>query len=157
MDTRSTRRQSQNQRPSYPHNVPQSAPTSPSGSMFQSTSSLASISSINTTNSQRPSTMLRTQQDGLASAPLPSPSSSQPNAYFGTLAQQPPTSHPSQQQQQRMPQQQQTVAGTYLGQRGDGGGAPETTPFLKDFNLVAEAAKRAQMACIARDLGEMGL
>jgi hypothetical protein len=36
------------------------------------------------------------------------------------------------------------------------GGAPETAPFLKDFNLVAEAAKRAQMACLTRDFGDIG-
>jgi hypothetical protein len=34
---------------------------------------------------------------------------------------------------------------------------PETAPFLNDFNLVAEAAKRAQMACLSRDLGDIGL
>lgn len=44
-----------------------------------------------------------------------------------------------------------------MGQRGDGGGTPETAPFLKDFNLVAEAAKRAQMACLMRDMGEVEL
>ncbi|KAF2774230.1 hypothetical protein EJ03DRAFT_346857 [Teratosphaeria nubilosa] len=32
-----------------------------------------------------------------------------------------------------------------------------TTPNGRDFNLVAEAAKRAQMACLARDLGDVGL
>lgn len=68
-----------------------------------------------------------------------------------------------QQQQQRIPQQQQqqqqqqAMSGQYLGQRGDGGGTPETAPFLKDFNLVAEAAKRAQVACLTRDLGDVGL
>jgi len=44
-----------------------------------------------------------------------------------------------------------------MGQRGDGSGAPETAPFLRDFSLIAEAAKRAQMACLARDLGDVGL
>lgn len=45
-----------------------------------------------------------------------------------------------------------------MGQRGGGSGAaPETAPFLQDFNLVAEAAKRAQMACLERDLGDVGL
>ncbi|TGO35829.1 hypothetical protein BHYA_0145g00310 [Botrytis hyacinthi] len=33
----------------------------------------------------------------------------------------------------------------------------ETSPFLKDFNLVAEAAKRAQMACLMRDMESCGL
>ncbi|KAF7947014.1 uncharacterized protein EAE97_004263 [Botrytis byssoidea] len=33
----------------------------------------------------------------------------------------------------------------------------ETSPFLKDFNLVAEAAKRAQMACLMRDMEGCGL
>ncbi|OAX83635.1 hypothetical protein ACJ72_02004 [Emergomyces africanus] len=32
-----------------------------------------------------------------------------------------------------------------------------TAAFLKDFNLVAEAAKRAQMAVIARDLEGISL
>ncbi|KAK9769526.1 hypothetical protein AB5N19_08912 [Seiridium cardinale] len=32
-----------------------------------------------------------------------------------------------------------------------------TEPFLRDFNLVAEAAKRAQMACLMRDMESCGL
>ena len=160
METRSQRRKPQNQRPPYPQLTPQSAPTSPTSSVFQSSSSLASISSINTSavaqqQYQQRQNMRQTQQEGFASAPLPSPSSSQPNTYFGSLVQQAPTSHPS--QQSRIPGQGQTVAGTYLGQRGDGGGTPETAPFLKDFNLVAEAAKRAQMACLTRDLADVGM
>ncbi|PGH09469.1 hypothetical protein GX51_00574 [Blastomyces parvus] len=35
--------------------------------------------------------------------------------------------------------------------------AQGTAAFLKDFNLVAEAAKRAQMAVIARDLEGISL
>lgn len=31
------------------------------------------------------------------------------------------------------------------------------SPFVKDFNLVAEAAKRAQLACLTRDLEGVGL
>ncbi|TVY92110.1 hypothetical protein LAWI1_G002519, partial [Lachnellula willkommii] len=59
-----------------------------------------------------------------------------------------PTQH---QQAQAAPQQQnqQTAAGS-----GDSGG---TTPFLRDFNLVAEAAKRAQMAVLMRDMEAVGL
>lgn len=35
--------------------------------------------------------------------------------------------------------------------------ADATLPFLRDFNLVAEAAKRAQMAVLLRDLEAVGL
>ncbi|KAH9826039.1 hypothetical protein Tdes44962_MAKER03822 [Teratosphaeria destructans] len=87
------------------------------------------------------------------SAPLPSPSTQQqPASYFGSLAH---TSHP--QSLPRIPAGQQHQTPGYTGQRGAGGGVPETQPFLQDFNLVAEAAKRAQMACLARDLGDVGL
>ena len=152
METR-PHRQSQSQRPPYPLTSRQSAPTSPA---FQSSSSSSSsISSINTAVAQQSSDM----PPGVVSAPLPSPSSSQPMSYFGSLAQQAPSSQASQQQQQqqqRIPQGQ-NVSGAYLGQRGDGSGAPETAPYLKDFSLLAEAAKRAQMACLTRDLGDVGL
>ncbi|RFU34199.1 hypothetical protein B7463_g2113, partial [Scytalidium lignicola] len=36
-------------------------------------------------------------------------------------------------------------------------GASATLPFLRDFNLVAEAAKRAQMAVMMRDFEGIGL
>ncbi len=35
--------------------------------------------------------------------------------------------------------------------------APSTDVFLKDFTLVAEAAKRAQMAVMMRDFESVGL
>lgn len=34
---------------------------------------------------------------------------------------------------------------------------PSTDPFLKDFTLVAEAAKRAQVAVMVRDFEEVGI
>lgn len=34
---------------------------------------------------------------------------------------------------------------------------PSTDVFLKDFTLVAEAAKRAQMACLMRDMESVRL
>ncbi|KAH8911792.1 hypothetical protein BR93DRAFT_973383 [Coniochaeta sp. PMI_546] len=34
--------------------------------------------------------------------------------------------------------------------------SPSTDPFLRDFTLVAEAAKRAQMAVLVRDLENIG-
>ncbi|KAK5124687.1 hypothetical protein LTR85_001400 [Meristemomyces frigidus] len=154
-ETRS-QRQAYLQRPAYPQITTQSVPRSASQSVFQSSSSLASMSSMGSPMSGMPqiSPSMLQQQAPFASAPLPSPSANQPMGYFGSIAQaQAPTSHPA---QQRIPQSQM-AAGSYMGQRGDGGGMPETAPFLKDFNLVAEAAKRAQMACLARDLGDVGL
>jgi hypothetical protein len=35
--------------------------------------------------------------------------------------------------------------------------APSTESFLRDVNLVAEAAKRAQVACLTRDFEDCGL
>lgn len=34
---------------------------------------------------------------------------------------------------------------------------PSTDPFLRDFTLVAEAAKRAQLAVMMRDFESVGL
>ncbi|KAF1823772.1 uncharacterized protein K489DRAFT_409577 [Dissoconium aciculare CBS 342.82] len=68
-----------------------------------------------------------------------------------------------QQQQQQMQQQQQQqrqqphMTAAYIGQRGHNGGVPNTAQYLQDFSLLAEAAKRAEMACLARDLGDCGL
>lgn len=160
MDARSQRQQQQSKRPSYPQVSTQSAPTSPTSSVFQSSSSLYSISSINSAATRQQPTMLQTQQQGGVTAPLPSPTATQPPNYFGSFAQHPSTSTSSEQQQQQQQQRippQQPSSGQYVGQRGGSGGAPETAPFLKDFNLVAEAAKRAQIACLTRDFGDVGL
>ncbi|GFP56854.1 hypothetical protein ACSS6W_004628 [Trichoderma asperelloides] len=35
--------------------------------------------------------------------------------------------------------------------------APSTEPFLKDFTLIAEAAKRAQVAVMVRDFEDVGI
>ena len=40
---------------------------------------------------------------------------------------------------------------------GAGQTAGETTNYLNQAALLAEAAKRAQMACVMRDIGEMEL
>ncbi|KAI5370295.1 hypothetical protein Slin15195_G011730 [Septoria linicola] len=129
------------QRPSYPQH------TSGPSSAF---SSLASLASVN--NSAMPQSSQLSVPG--SSAPLPSPSTQQPANYFGSLAPQATTSQRSDPQQQRMASLQQQAC--FVGQRHSGG-APETAPFLQDFNLVAEAAKRAQMACLSRDLDEVGL
>ncbi|KAI6859719.1 hypothetical protein KC338_g7248 [Hortaea werneckii] len=118
--------------------------------------------------------------NGAPQAPLPSPTdgSYQPTSYFGSIDQQSQSaaaataaSQMAYAPQHRFPVSQGPTAvgdgggarcaagppASYVGQRGNEGGVPETAPFLQDFNLVAEAAKRAQMACLERDLGECGL
>ncbi|KAF2484091.1 hypothetical protein BDY17DRAFT_322966 [Neohortaea acidophila] len=154
--TQHEQEQYQSRRPNYPQattttTTTQSVPTSPSSSLFNSSSSISSMSSITapsaaTTDSSP--TMYQQQppqqSQPFISAPLPSPSTNQPATYFASLAPQQP---PSQRRQDNR----------FVGQRGGDGGIPETAPFLHDFNLVAEAAKRAQMACLARDLGDVGL
>ncbi|KKZ61180.1 hypothetical protein EMCG_04229 [[Emmonsia] crescens] len=57
-------------------------------------------------------------------------------------------------QQQEVPKSHQPASQHTSHHNGRGQG---TAAFLKDFNLVAEAAKRAQMAVIARDLEGISL
>ena len=52
---------------------------------------------------------------------------------------------------------QQAVPERRNSRHGPLGGPTATAPFLKDFNLVAEAAKRAQMAVVLRDLESVTL
>lgn len=80
-------------------------------------------------------------------APLSPPSINQPNQCFSGCAQSSaPTSAPQIQPQTHPQTQQRPVTD-----------ASATSPFLSDFNLVAEAAKRAQMAVLMRDLKAVGL
>ena len=102
-----------------------------------------------------------------SATPMPSPSSSQPSQYFLSQSQQqyPPRILGSQPQgplQQRIPpphkpppqQQEQTREETVRGGADD---PSASTPFLRDLNLVAEAAKRAQMGILMRDMSEVAL
>jgi len=82
-------------------------------------------------------------------APLSSPSMNQPGQYF-QHHNQASNSVPLQQQQAQQSAQAQTTTQA-------AGDANATSPFLRDFNLVAEAAKRAQMAVLMRDMEAVGL
>jgi len=95
----------------------------------------------------RPSQNLRMEAP-LSSPSLHGPSKSNQPSYFSSTATQSslsgPTSAPqTQQAQQPAPVQPRPV--------------DTTSPFLRDFNLVAEAAKRAQMAVLVRDLEAVGI
>nr|POF08153.1 protein transport protein sso2 [Quercus suber] len=115
--------------------------TSTSSSAFQSSNSLSSI----TSPSGPQQLSLPAHQH--SSAPMPSPSAGHhaPH-YFGSSSQQAASS------QQRLPGAAQVDE-----QKNGQASHPPTTPFLQDFSLVAEAAKRAQVACLVRDLGDVGL
>lgn len=81
----------------------------------------------------------------LSSPSLNGPSHPQQHSYFSqapassstSSSSSGPTSAPQQQPTAQVPQTQQRT---------------DTSPFLRDFNLVAEAAKRAQMAVLMRDM-----
>ncbi|KAI9880516.1 MAG: hypothetical protein M1830_002556 [Pleopsidium flavum] len=108
-------------------------------------------------------------------APLPSPSTTQPNRYFPQSSL-PTTSNPPHMQPQQYSKQapssqatsqhallqpqshhQQPSAYDCPPQRGTANDPSAASPFLRDFNLVAEAAKRAQMAVLMRDMEGVAL
>lgn len=71
-----------------------------------------------------------------------------------------PISSPTHQQAQsstNWPQAQSNGFGAVAPPKPPLAKTPSTDPFLKDFTLVAEAAKRAQMAVMIRDLENVGL
>ncbi|KAI9708263.1 MAG: hypothetical protein M1820_004217 [Bogoriella megaspora] len=142
-------------------------------STFHTSSSFSSLSSSASSQiSNMPplqTSFNDTSSTSVNSAPLPSPTAF--HHSFGALHPQSAStmpSHPQQQRQAQQPQQQflappqqdqqyqqqpqQQRQNPFQGQRAGNGGAPETTPFLQDFTLLAEAAKRAEMACLMRDM-----
>lgn len=78
-----------------------------------------------------------------------------------------PSAHDTQQQQEQhhnqsenpplQPTQQPTSEQLYPHQIHALGGPTATAPFLRDFSLVAEAARRAQVSVVARDLEGISL
>jgi len=86
---------------------------------------------------------------------MPSPSATRPQqqGFFGSL-----NGQQQAQQQQQMPPLQRHPTFEYQPNRaGAGQTAGETVNFLNQAALLAEAAKRAQMACVMRDLDGMEL
>ncbi|GLA77087.1 hypothetical protein AtubIFM55763_008970 [Aspergillus tubingensis] len=81
------------------------------------------------------------------------------------LQSQPPTANTSEQQNLTDLSQTsaaaatmgQPAADTYPHQVTGSGGPTATAPFLRDFSLVAEAAKRAQISVMVRDLESVTL
>ncbi|KAH4191073.1 hypothetical protein HBI46_078830 [Parastagonospora nodorum] len=84
-----------------------------------------------------------------SSAPLNSPSTGPQQHIYGSMSTQ--TSQPRH-QPQRHPSFEYRP-----NREGAGQTAAETTNYLSQMALLNEAAKRAQMACVMRDIGEMEL
>ena len=119
----------------YPHLPTPASSSSSTSSAFQSTSSLSSLSA-----------------PSLASAPLPSPSVQQHSVpFFSSLGSQRP------QEPQELCQQPQSLTQPLSfdyrpNREGAGRTAAETKSLLSEYALLAEAAKRAQMAVLTRDM-----
>ena len=134
---RSNEKDTMSQVPNQPYSArPAFAPLQSSSSSqtsnFSSTSSIASQSLAST-------------------APPISPSSSnlQEQHFFDSLNQQQP-------RQQSQPQRRPSFE-YHPNRQGTGRSAGETTQYLDQMVLLAEAAKRAQIACVMRDIEGMEL
>lgn len=84
---------------------------------------------------------------------------SHPNQPLSTLLPSPSTSQPPECQQQHQDKQAsaQPADTVYPHQIHGLGGPTATAPFLRDFSLVAEAASRAQVSLVTRDLEGVSL
>lgn len=133
------------------------APTQPYASPTRPAYAVLQSSNISHSSSYSSSSSL-TSQSSTASAPMaPSSSNAQYQQYYGSLNQQPQPQQ-QQQQQQRIQTPQRHPSFEYQPNRqGAGQTAAETARYLDQAALLAEAAKRAQMACVMRDIGEMEL
>ncbi|GFF46165.1 hypothetical protein IFM51744_06252 [Aspergillus udagawae] len=101
----------------------------------------------------------------------PSAMTAQPQNILPSSTNQTQFGASGQQQQQQQQNHNQTISSTesantappppaadiYPHQVTGSGGPLATAPFLRDFSLVAEAAKRAQMSVVLRDLESVTL
>lgn len=102
------------------------------------------------------------EPDNQAATLLPSPAGNEPRPFWSQT--QPQScgmqAAASEQEQQQGPNSApfaQAVVDYYPHRNNEKGGPMATAPFLRDFSLVAEAAKRAQMAVVMRDLESVTL
>jgi hypothetical protein len=136
MDSYSNQHFYAQQRPAYPQSSYNNQST------FTSSASLSSLASINTSPDQ--TNMSSRQSPTLVSAaPVSSPSQSQ----FSL----PPAQNNYYEQMPQFPQQHRGSFSEEQKPRG----LNDASPFLQDFSLLAEAAKRAQMAVMMRDFDDL--
>ncbi|ODM14809.1 hypothetical protein SI65_09803 [Aspergillus cristatus] len=108
----------------------------------------------------QPDSTFRAQVQG--QVPVPLPAQSQHTSLNSTATANMPANsstlgaNPSQQPQSQSQTQTQQPEDESTEQTQKGG-PTATAPFLRDFSLVAEAARRAQMAVVMRDLEGISL
>lgn len=138
-----------------PTTTPSSFPTRPSSPHLPSASSTTSSSSPSLSSIPVESAMASSSKLPGSAAPLPSPSSAidDRSQYFAALH--PQSQHPLQGQQQPSNPQRQDAHATR--QASGNGRSSDSAAYLTDLSLVAEAAKRAQVAIVTRDLEEIQL
>ncbi|KNG80047.1 hypothetical protein ANOM_011829 [Aspergillus nomiae NRRL 13137] len=114
---------------------------------------------ISGNNNHTNNNMATTQQPILTTSPQPhnplSLAPKQPIPSSAPSIHERSTSHHPHTQPSQLPEasgQQQNAMESYPHQVSGSGGPTATAPFLRDFSLVAEAAKRAQMSVMMRDL-----
>lgn len=123
------------------------APARPAFAPLQSAST-----SHSTSYSSNASMDSRTSSTASAPPPTSPATASQQQHFYGSLNQQTQQPH-----QQRLQAQRHPSFEYQPNRSGAGQTAAETTNFLAQTSLLAEAAKRAQMACVMRDLDGMEL
>jgi len=133
---------------------PYGAPIRPAFTALQSSSTSTTNYSSSSSSSSSSNTSSLASRSSTASAPPVSPSTSPQNQqYFGSLNQQSQQLQP----QHRLQAQRHPSFEYQPNRSGAGQTAAETTNYLNQAALLAEAAKRAQMACVMRDLDGMEL
>lgn len=138
-----------NQDQGEPHSAPLPSPTAEHRSFF---GSLNPTSPLTGTSQQIPP-----QQQTHNQRQTSYQAQSMPQSPMVQHHPQGPFQPPQQQHQQAVPQHMQTGWNYAPDRKGAGTTNPETASLLRDYNLLAEAAKRAQVACMIRDLDAMDM
>jgi hypothetical protein len=102
---------------------------------------------------------MSSRHNSQSGAPLPSPAAATASQRFSfpTAAQQEATRHqaPTLQQDHATCAKNGAMGGGDISQYHNS--MDTSSPFRNDLNLVAEAAKRAQMSVLMRDMGDVAL
>lgn len=136
-----------NQQPNHPSTAPESTLNAQPSASAASTSMLTSNPAVDLSTTQTYTSDIDSQTQPSAQCQMQAQSQSQPSEQASEI----PTTVPP------GPGSDPAAAAEYPHQIHGVGGPTATAPFLQDFSLVAEAAKRAQMAVVMRDMEGISL